>query len=302
MLRIVRFDIYTVRLPFRFAFKHSLASRRYSENVIVRVECESATGAIYIGYGECIPRDYVTGETVESAVNVIKSLFAPALIGREFVDLTALTAALQECYQLGHDHSFSAAGAPGTRTESSTRQGAAFCAIESALLDVWGRFCGQSLAQMFGGNPVANRTGIQYGAVVPFGGKKALLAMLWFYKIYGFKTVKLKVGVDQQTDLAKVRLARRIMGDTAIIRCDANCAWSVEETVRFAQAAHAYNLASIEQPIPPGDLDGLRRISESIAVPVVADESLCTIGDARALAAGGAVKAFNIRLSKVGGF
>ncbi len=62
MIKIADIHVSTVVLPFRFAFKHSLASRSFSTNVIVRVTLEDTlTGATVFGLGESVPRKYVTG-------------------------------------------------------------------------------------------------------------------------------------------------------------------------------------------------------------------------------------------------
>ena len=62
--RVMRIEVLTARLPFRFSFGHALAARRESTNVYVKLTLDDGT----IGFGEGVPREYVTGETVESAV------------------------------------------------------------------------------------------------------------------------------------------------------------------------------------------------------------------------------------------
>jgi muconate cycloisomerase len=63
-----------------------------------------------------------------------------------------------------------------------------------------------------------------------------------------------------------------------------------------------FNIRSIEQPVPPRDLAGMRRVREESGVPVVADESLCTLDDGQRLIAAHAADIFNIRMAKCGGF
>ncbi len=127
-------------------------------------------------------------------------------------------------------------------------------------------------------------------------------AILWFYRLYGFKTVKLKVGSDPNEDLVRIKIARSILGNETILRIDANAAWNLEQTLRFAEQAQRYNIASIEQPVPASDLHALAKISQTISQQVVADESLCTIDQAEFLAKERICTGFNIRLSKVGGW
>jgi muconate cycloisomerase len=124
---------------------------------------------------------------------------------------------------------------------------------------------------------------------------------LWFYKLFSFKTVKIKVGRDFDGDLERVILARKVLGPSVTLRADANCAWNAEEALQCAERFRPYNIASYEQPVPADDLEGLARISRNIPEDVLADESLCSIEQARLLAAEKICTAFNIRVSKVGG-
>jgi muconate cycloisomerase len=178
-------------------------------------------------------------------------------------------------------------------------QGASWCAVELAMLDAVSKSRGERIVDWFGPK---RQERIRYGGVIPFGGKKAVLGMLWFYKLYGFKTVKVKVGKTLEDDIAIVGMARKIMGPDAVIRVDANCAWTADQTLTAVEALRKFNVASYEQPVPPEDLAGLKKITSSISEQVLVDESLCTIEQAKHLAEERICSAFNIRVSKVGGF
>jgi L-Ala-D/L-Glu epimerase len=286
-MKVIALDAVVVKLPFRFSFKHSLASRNSSENLIVRARIE-AGGETFTGWGEGIPRDYVTGETIDSAMNRLKSEFLPRFLNREFINSADLIQALQnEFLDLNLD---------------SQPTGAAWCPLELALLDALGHAEGRSVTDFLGGAKECYSTdGITYGGVIPFGGRRAVTAILWFYKFFGFKTIKIKLGQDDESDLELLRFARSIVGDKTILRVDVNCAWTAEQTIRMAERMRKYVIVSIEQPVPAHDLEGLARITRSIPELVMADESLCTISQARLLASERICSAFNVRVSKVGG-
>ncbi len=278
-MKIQRVDAFVIRLPFRFSFGHSIASRAYSDNLIVRVELEDGS----VGFGEGIPREYVTGETIDGALADV-STFAAKLRGQEVGDFHGVK-------QLIHDLAIE-------EGLEQRRSGAAFCAVELALLDAFGKSFKTPVALELG---EIQQESVQYGSVIPFGNKKIMVALLWFYKLWGFKTVKLKVGGTLEDDLAKLKTVRQIMGEDAIIRVDANCAWDVEQTLAAADKFEAFNVASIEQPIKAEDIDGLSKIVANVKQEIVVDESLCTLADAKELIAKKACGAFNIRISKVGG-
>lgn len=278
-MKILRVDAFVIRLPFRFSFGHSIASRAYSDNLIVRIELEDGS----CGYGEGIPREYVTGETIDGALADV-STFASKLRGQEASDFHAVK---QLIHELASDEGL------GHR-----RAGAAFCAVELALLDAFGKSFKTPVALELG---TIQQESVQYGSVIPFGNKKAMVALLWFYKLWGFKTVKLKVGGTLEDDLAKLQIVRRIMGDDVIIRVDANCAWTVDQTISAADKFSSFNVLSIEQPIKADDIEGLAKIVANVRQEIVVDESLCTMADAKELIEAKACTAFNIRISKVGG-
>lgn len=275
-----------ISLPFRFSFKHSLASRSVSENVIVAATIEN-DGARYTGYGESIPRDYVTGEDVSSALSAINSLYIPRFKDRSFQSAPELIDELRGQFEsLQLDRKL---------------QGASWCAFELALLDAAARASNLPLSDLIGGEREEHAAGITYGGVIPFGGKKAFAAICWFYKFFGFKTVKIKVGRDFDGDVQRLALARRVLGPHVTLRVDANCAWTAEETLERAQTFRQFGIASYEQPVAADDLQGLARITREIPEQVLADESLCSIEQAKTLAADRICSAFNIRISKVGG-
>src|SRR5438094_5429614 len=77
-MRLTRVDVLEVRFPFRIAFGHAHTSRTSSTNVMVRAETDEGAA----GYGECVPRDYVTGESPASARALIAERLGPAVLGR----------------------------------------------------------------------------------------------------------------------------------------------------------------------------------------------------------------------------
>lgn len=280
-MKVKAIETFLVTLPFRFAFGHSLATRANSTNVFVRVTLEDGTQ----GFGEGVPRDYVTGENAEAAQNNIETLYAPRLLGTDVSDRRALLAVLEQVFL-------------DLQLDKKPR-GASWCAMELAILDAACKAQNQPIVDWFG--PIRNEK-IRYGGVIPFGGKKAVLGMLLFYKLYGFKTVKVKVGKSLEDDERIVAMARKVMGPDATIRVDSNCAWNADQTLRAVEVFRKYGVASYEQPVDPADLAGLKKITSNISEQVLVDESLCTIEQAKHLAAEKICSAFNVRVSKVGGF
>ncbi|HNG18493.1 MAG TPA: enolase C-terminal domain-like protein [Candidatus Obscuribacter sp.] len=296
-----------VRLPFRFSFGHSLASRNFSRNIVVEVAIAVGEGTV-TGLGESVPREYVTGETSESALAFINEVLAPALLGRSFAGVDQLLGALEALfYQERLDE---------------RPLGAAFCAVELALLDACARILGlpfylmpaylARLSRLPAAASTLDRTlwnlelpwserVFRYGGGVPFGKRKVLEALLRAYKAYGFQTVKLKVGDDIDEDLVKIKLARSILGPAVKLRIDANCAWNFDLACLAMERFRPLGVVSLEQPLPRLETEGLARLQARLPETIVVDESLTTLKEAQRLIELKACRAFNIRISKVGG-
>jgi muconate cycloisomerase len=272
-------EVRTAELLFRFSFGHALAARSSSENVYVKVTLSDGT----TGFGEGVPRPYVTGETAEAALSAVCDRYAPALVGGELTDPEAVPAVLHGvAATTAHD------GPPG----------AAWCAVELALLDAAGRLFGVPVRHWLG--PV-RAPELSYDAVIPFSSTRALGPLALLVRALGIPHVKVKVGQDLDGDLDRLRILRRVLGPDTDLRVDANCAWTAEEALAAIERMRRYGISLVEQPVAAGDLDGLQRLTAACPEMIAVDESLRNVEEAEALVAAKACDAFNIRVSKCGG-
>ncbi len=274
-MKVARIEVFAVDIPFRVKFSHSLKERTSSESIIVRLTLDSG----HVGYGEGLPREYVTGETVESAARTIHSLIAPYLYPQNFPDSGMALSCL---------------GGLGEHIAGCS--GAAQCAVELAFLDALGKGCGKSVADLFGG---PKRDKVFYTGVVSGGSVSSVVKYGMIYKILGFRYIKVKVGGGE--DIRKLMILRRILGDRVDIRVDANCAWRLEEARKMIAEMRAIGVKAVEQPLAAGDFDGMALLTRDSGIDIVADESLVTVSDAIRLAESKACSIFNIRISKCGG-
>ncbi len=276
-LRFTRLEIREVKIPFRFAFKHALAVRRGAHNLILALH--TTTGEI--GYGEVIPRQYLTGESIDSAWQDISSHYWPAI--RELTPAIGQPPrdALQPVFTWATDH----------------RKTAAYAGIDLAVWDAWARTARRPGFALFGQRrPLAATLTGPLGA----GSMRQLYRLTGLMKFLGFLDYKLKVGTVQ--DLAAVRLIRRIIGPRRGLRVDANGGWEVDQAITMANELKQFGVSSVEQPIPAGNVQDLARVQREGGLPVMADESLCTLTDANTLLAEQAADIWNLRLAKIGGF
>jgi muconate cycloisomerase len=119
----------------------------------------------------------------------------------------------------------------------------------------------------------------------------------------GFTAMKVKVGLGPDDDVARVKAVRQAVGDQIKLGVDANGGWPTAEiaiaTIR--RLCDVADIAFAEQPVPAGDHEELAAVRRQVEVPVIADESLYTLADARALARTKACDVFSVYVGKAGG-
>jgi muconate cycloisomerase len=276
-MKVVAAEILQLSIPFRLTFRHSLAERSQVESVVVRLR--DADGNL--GYGECIPRDYVTGESLESATASVRGNWIPRLIESSFESFED-----------------SVRGVEALLPSLPRDQHAAFCAVELALLDLAGRAFGVSAGTVVG--PIQHRS-VNYSGVVSSGSVAEALRICERYFTAGFKSMKFKVGPDTNHNRAILEGARAIFGQDTSFRVDANCAWSPAEALELIGTLAEFRLDGVEQPVARDDIDGLAWLTARSPVPVIVDESLASFDDAIQLIQRRAGNIFNLRISKCGG-
>ena len=278
-MRLVSATVYALRIPFLTAVRHSLAGRAWSDSVVLRVV--DADGVE--GFGEAVPRPYVTGETPAAVVEHLARVLWPAVRGIAAPDLRT-PADLDVVERLVPD------GGPETR-----RHHAAHAALELAMVDWALRRRGASAADLL----PPRRRQVVYGGVISAGSPREAAQQARWARLAGLRQVKVKVGVGD--DLARVRAVREILDPGVLLRVDANGAWTPAEALAAMARLAPCGVATVEQPIPPGDAAAFARVRADSPLPLVADESVVTAADAEALITADAVDGLNVRVSKCGG-
>ena len=117
----------------------------------------------------------------------------------------------------------------------------------------------------------------------------------------GFRALKVKIGTDPRGDLERLQAIRAAVGERVELRIDGNEGYSWGQALQFARAAKDLNIAFFEQPVRASDLEGMRVLTESSPIPVMADEMVLTPNDAKKVRWGNAARAVNLKLMKHGG-
>jgi L-alanine-DL-glutamate epimerase-like enolase superfamily enzyme len=253
--------------PLNLNLRHTFATARSASDIAHNVLVKLRLGGLE-GLGEAAPVHYY-GQSQETCLRALRRM-APYLRGCAPFDLEAI---LKE---LGHRF---------------PREPSAIAAVDLALHDLIGKKLGLPLWKYWGLDPaVTPRTSFTIG----IASLEKVVAKVGEAEKY--PVLKIKVGVAN--DLEILREVRRL-APKKTLRVDANCGWTVRETIAKARALEKLGIEFVEQPIPPGNNAALRKIKESIGLPLMTDESSLVPEDVPALR--GCVDGINIKLVKCGG-
>jgi L-Ala-D/L-Glu epimerase len=270
--------VWVEAIPLRFSFKHALAERRQSGSIIFRVTLDNGV----CGWGEALPRDYITGETVERCLCALRDRIAPRLAGVELSTAATLQAVV-----------FAFLDDPATG-----RDLAAICALELALIDALGNSMKQTAYAFLG---CERKTDTVVYSMVLGSGAKTSGKLVFLSRLAGIDHIKVKVANSFEDNERHLRLVKK-GHPRASLRIDVNCAWTLDEAVRNLDMMRHYRIVSCEQPLAKDDIAGHARLVAAYPdILICADESLCSYGDAETLVRERAASCFNIRISKNGG-
>lgn len=291
-MRIAEIAALHARIPLRKTVRHASHTRAANDTLVVRCRLGDGTE----GFGEGLPRSYVTGETIDTAFETLRRINWAEAFGGDWTSLADAVARLDE---------FRVPLPPAGVRDCFGN--AARCAVELAVLDAVARREGVPLSRV---TSLVDETGpiradselVYYSGIVTAMGRLGECLTVWKLRGLGFRQVKVKVGVEGGNDVAALHRARRILKKDVDLRIDANEAWSASEVEGKIAALAPFGISAVEQPVPHGEVDRLADLRPRLGVPIVLDESLCSYGDGERAIERGTCDLFNVRLSKCGGF
>jgi L-alanine-DL-glutamate epimerase-like enolase superfamily enzyme len=268
--RVESVEIFCVQLPYREAFTIATGTSTASWNLVVKVVVEGGVE----GWGEGSPSYTVLGETRGSVVASARRLAELLAAERELSP--------ERLYELC----------------SQSLSPSAAAAVEEAVLDAWARSAGVSVAKLLGGPyREAVETDVTIGIMEPEEQAKRALKFVEM----GFRVLKLKLGLDPEKDVERVRAVRDAVGEGVRIRVDANQGWSVEQAVSVINRIARFDVEYVEQPVRWDDLQGLARVRRESPLPIAVDESVKKPADVFKVARAEAADIVNIKVMKSGG-
>lgn len=246
----------------------------HTESPFVLVKVHTDEGMVGLGEVSCTP--IWSGEDQTTAIHCINTYLAPLLVGE---DPTAIERLTLRMHRKIAGHPFTKAG------------------VEIAFWDLLGKIAGLPLYRLLGG-PVRDAVPTKFSISGREPDRTAEIAV-WAVE-QGFRTLKVKVGIEPEQDMARVRAIRAAVGPDIRLAIDANGGWSTRTAIQTIQRLADCRLIFAEQPVAPLDVTWMAEVRRQVSIPIMADESVATLQDAMALVRASAADILSVYVGKGG--
>lgn len=264
--------VYPVNIPLKTPFIISDSTQTEYSGILL----ELITNKGISGWGEAAPSARVTGETPENVEKVLNNKIKPLLLSRDAEELENIMGSIEE---------------------TIPDQPSTCCAVDIALHDLLGKNAQVPIKDLLGGY----RDSIPISFTVVIGSVEESIKSAQEYIDMGAKVLKVKLGVDPDEDVARLKALREAFGNEIMITGDANQGYSVNQAINTLNKIARYDIEFVEQPVAADNLEGLKEVHNNVDVPIMADECACSVDDVKRLIKLEVVDMVNIKLMKCGG-
>ena len=277
-MKISRVEIIPVDIPYKMPFRVSYGGVTSGKQIILRIITDEGVDGVgsSIGFGKI-------GLTREGAMAHMKSIAGGVLLGQDPLNTEAILSRLDVIL-------------PG-----NWRIKAHF---DYALYDLKGKILNVPVYQLLGG---IAREKIPLEWIVMMDEPEAQAEMAVKYIGAGFHSIKMHVGGDPRLAVKRFRTVREAVGPDVPISVDmASVAgsvshWNSHDALRLIEELDKYDLHYAEEPVTTGDIDGLKAIKMRTKVPLAADATADSVGEAYKVIKQNAADVFHALMGRIGG-
>ncbi len=269
-MEIRKITLYLLEMRLRSPFTTSFGTMSVRPVLLARIEEKGGEE----GWGECVAGvgPWYSYETVDIDYAVSRRYIAPALVGAEIEEpgeFRRLTGRIR--------------GYPMAKAM-----------FEEALLDLYARLRGLSLAELLGGRKGRVKVGVSIGIKPTID---ELLREVGRRLEEGYERIKIKI--KPGWDVEPVKRIREEYGDI-LLQVDANASYTLKD-LYFLRKLDKYELLMLEQPFHYDDLLEHRVAARKLSTPICLDESVKSLHDAVLASRIGAAEIVNVKPGRVGG-
>jgi L-alanine-DL-glutamate epimerase-like enolase superfamily enzyme len=277
MTRIVRVE--TGKLDYGLVGEFKFFRAGVRPSVLVRLT--DADGRQ--GWGQSVPVETWTYETVESVETTLARYLASAVLGADPADPADVHARMERAI----------------RPSFSVGQPLAKAAIDLACYDLWGKRTDRSVAELLGGVRMQEVV-LSWTVQAPtLEGAEQQMAQ---GRALGYASYNVKLGYPQspQYDRELVRKVREFAPD-GFHWADANTSYDLDTALEIAPKLADAGFAALESPLPPNHLRDYQRLRRQGAVPILMDEGIVSPVETAEFIALGMMDGIAMKVARCGG-
>lgn len=258
---IERVDTFVVDLPAKRQMVLAGGASAGGPGVTTRVLTRVTGSSGEVGWGESRGNHRWNEETLESVHSTLTGYLGPAVVGAPVWDLDGVHARMDAAIRSG-----------ATLAHPVAKAG-----IDVAVHDLLGKETGLPVSALLGGRRLE---GVQLAWIVASNDLGHAQRQAEDGLARGYTAFKVKIGMHGVNgDIEFVSAVRRAVGPDALLWADANQGYRLLDALRVARGLAEQGVELFEQPLPAGDLTGLRRLVDRSPVPIGVDEGLRTAED-----------------------
>ena len=266
-MKIVKIETEVKYIELKTPFKTALRTATHVEFVRVCVIDENG----FIGVGEAPATKAITGEDIEiilKSVGSVKELF--------------LNLSPKEALLMLHT----------AKIGSSAK-----AALDIAFVHLLAQAAKKPLYDYFGATDLSS---LKTDVTISLNDVNVMLSDAKKAYNESMEILKVKVGKDISHAIEVVKQISKELPNAEIL-VDANQAWSLEDSLIFIKNMDSIEIELIEQPVIAADLEGLKKITQLSNIPILADEAVFTLEDAKKVVELKSADMINIKFMKCGG-
>ena len=235
------------------------------------------------GWGQAVPVETWTYETVESVDSTLRKYLAGAVLGADPSDLGAVHARMELAI----------------RPSFSVGQPLCKAAIDLACHDLWGKQAGKTVSALLGG---AKRNEVKLSWTVQAPTLQAAEAQLEQGREAGYENFNIKLGPAQTPayDIELVRLVHAF-APAGFHWADANTSYDLETALAQAPRLADLGLKALESPLPPNRIRDYQKLRRQGALPILMDEGIVSPVEVAEFIALGMFDGIAMKVARCGG-
>jgi muconate cycloisomerase len=267
------------RLNYPLVGEFKFFKTRERPTLLVRLTDDQGTQ----GWGQAVPVETWTYETVESVESTLRNHLAEALLGADPADLPGIHARMERAI----------------RPSFSVGQPLCKAAIDLACYDLWGKRIGKSVAALLGG---ARRAEVKLSWTINAVSLEKAEQLLEQGKAQGYDSFNIKLGPPQSPnyDLELVRLVTRF-SPAGFHWVDANTSYDLETALAQAPRLATLGVRALESPLPPNRIRDYQRLKRQGALPILMDEGIVSPVETEEFIALGMLDGIAMKVARCGG-